>query len=98
MIDFIEPGVTSYNEKDVEICIELIDDFIIKIEKIESKKEAMKLVEKTVVALNKINERCNYELIETEQREDIAEIIILSGNLKGFNERDEDITEEWREW
>ena len=53
---------------------------------------------KTVILLNEINEKCEYELIETEQREDIAEIIILSGSLKGFNTRDDDITEEWREW
>jgi len=37
-------------------------------------------------------------MIETEQREDLAEIIILAGNLKGFNSKDEDITEEWRDW
>lgn len=98
MIDFIEPGETSYNEKDVEKCMNIIDDYIINIEKTESKKEAMLLVEKTVILLNEINEKCEYELIETEQREDIAEIIILSGSLKGFNTRDEDITEEWREW
>lgn len=58
----------------------------------------MKIVKKTVLALNALNEKCEYELIETEQREDIAEIIILAGYLKGFNDRDDDITEEWREW
>ncbi|MBI1837591.1 MAG: hypothetical protein HYR91_10040 [Flavobacteriia bacterium] len=98
MINFIEPGVTSYDKKDVEKCMHIIDDYIIHIEKAESKKEAMLLVEKTVKLLNDINEKCGEELIETEQREDIAEIIILSGSFKGFNSRDEDITEEWREW
>ena len=76
----------------------IIDDYIINIEKADSKKDAMFIVEKTVILLNEINEKCEYELIETEQREDIAEIIILSGSLKGFNTRDDDITEEWREW
>ena len=28
----------------------------------------------------------------------IADIIILAGHLKGYNGRNEDITEEWREW
>ena len=58
----------------------------------------MKVVEKTVLALNELNEPCDEELIETGQREDIAEIIILAGNLTGYNSLDEDITEEWREW
>ena len=31
-------------------------------------------------------------------QEDIAEILILAGHLKGYNTRDEDIAEEWREW
>lgn len=98
MIDFFEPGETAYTEKDVEKCMNIIDDYIINIEKADSKKDAMFIVEKTVILLNEINEKCEYELIETEQREDIAEIIILSGSLKGFNTRDDDITEEWREW
>ena len=58
----------------------------------------MKVVEKTVLALNELNEPCDKELIETGQREDIAEIIILAGNLTGYNSLDEDITGEWREW
>ena len=76
----------------------LISDYLNKVENASSKEEAMKIVEKTVLALNGLNEKCEYELIETDQREDIAEILILAGNLKGFNSRDEDITEDWREW
>lgn len=98
MIDFIEPGETAYDKTDVETCMNLISDYLSEIENVNSKDEAMKIVEKTVLALNDLNEKCEYELIETDQREDIAGIIILAGNLKGFNSRDEDITEDWREW
>lgn len=98
MIDFIEPGETAYDKSNVETCMNLISDYLSEIENANSKEDAMKLVEKTVLALNDLNEKCEYELIETDQREDIAEIIILAGNLKGFNSRDEDITEDWREW
>ena len=98
MIDFIEPGVTSYTRNDVEKCMSLITTYLQEIEHANSRKEAMKIVEKTVLALNELNENCEYELIETDQREDIAAIIILAGSLKGFNSRDEDITEDWREW
>lgn len=77
--------------------MKLIKDYLGQLENVDSKDEAMKIVEKTVLALNDLNEKCEYELIETDQREDIAEIIILAGNPKGFNSRDEDITEDWRE-
>lgn len=98
MIEFIEPGETAYSKTDVETCMNLISDYLNKVENASSKDETMKIVEKTVLALNDLNEKCEYELIETDQREDIAEILILAGNLKGFNSRDEDITEDWREW
>lgn len=98
MIDFIEPDETSYDEKDVETCMNLINTFLKNLDETNSKEEGMKVVETTVLALNELNENCDGEMIETGQREDIAEIIILAGNLKGYNSLDEDITEEWREW
>ena len=55
-------------------------------------------VKMTVLRLNKLNEKCDFQLIETGEREQIAEIIISAGNLKGYNSLDDDITEEWREW
>jgi hypothetical protein len=45
-----------------------------------------------------LNATCEYDLIETDQREDICAFIIRAGALAGFNEADEDVTEEWREW
>jgi hypothetical protein len=98
MINFIEPGVTSYTEKDVQKCMNILTLYLNEIEITNSKDVAMKIVEKTVLSLNELNENCGYELIETGQREDIAEIIKKPGSLKGYNTRGEDITEEWREW
>jgi len=98
MIDFIEPGESTYTKEDVDSCISIINTYLSNIEKSETKVEAMKTVEETVLLLNDLNEKCDYELIETGQREDIAEVIILAGNLLGYNSRDEDITEDWREW
>jgi len=98
MIDFIEPGQTSYTEVNVENCMSIISNYLTEIEKTNNKVQAMKIVEKTVLELNQLNEKCEHEIIETDQREDIAEILILAGHLKGYNSRDEDITEEWREW
>lgn len=98
MIEYIEPGETEYTESDVEKCMSIMNDFLSEISKSDSKENGMKSVKKVVLELNDLNEKCEYELIETDQREQLAEIIILAGNLKGFNERNEDITEEWREW
>lgn len=98
MIEFIEPQQTAYKESDVQDCVKIITDYLSNIEQAKSKEEGMIIVENSVILLNALNEKCEYELIETGQREDIAEIIIIAGNLKGFNSRDEDITEEWRDW
>jgi hypothetical protein len=96
MIDFIAEGVT-YSEKEVDQCMLALHDFLKNMSHTKNKEEGMKLVEKTVLALNELSE--NYpEMIETGQREDICEIIILAGFLMRYNGRDEDITEEWREW
>lgn len=48
--------------------------------------------------LSHFNKQCGEVLIETSQREDICEIIIMASHLKGYNDMSEDITEEWREW
>ena len=98
MIDYIEPGETEYTEKDVEACMTLLNNFLDEISESDSKKQGMLCVKKVVLALNDLNEKCEYELIETDQREQIAEIIILGGYVRGYNARREDITEDWREW
>lgn len=98
MIEYIQPGETEYTASDVEKCMVLIDNFPIEISKSDSKESGMLSVKSIVLSLNDLNEKCEYELIETGQREQIADIIILAGHLKGYNERNEDITEDWREW
>ena len=98
MIEYIEPEETEYTESDVEKCMTLINNFLDELSKSDSKENGMKLVENVVLGLNDLNEKCEHELIETDQREQIADIIILAGHLKGYNERNEDITEDWREW
>jgi hypothetical protein len=98
MTDFIQSGETEYTESDVEKCMSLIDNFLNEISKSDSKEVGILSVRKVVLELNELNEKCEYGLIETDQREQIADIIILAGYLKGYNGRNEDITEEWREW
>jgi hypothetical protein len=97
MIDYISED-TSYTKKDVAKCMQILNQYLESIAVTKTKDEGMAVVEKTVLELNELNEACEHELIETGQREDICEIIIIAGNLLGYNDMDDDITEEWREW
>lgn len=98
MMDYMTSADVSYTEEDVAECIEILDDHLDDLEKTKSKSEAMKLVEKTVLDLNDLNDDCDGELIETDQRENLCEVIIHAGFLMGYNREDDDVTEEWREW
>ena len=64
----------------------------------KSKKDGLSIVKNTVLQLNNINKKTNFSLIEIMERENIAEIINLAGYEKGYNAKDEDIKEQWREW
>jgi hypothetical protein len=50
-----------------------------------------------VVKLNVLNTKSGSELNETDQREQLAELIIISSELMGYNARYENNTEHWRE-
>lgn len=98
MLDYMNDADVNYTEEDIEECITILNDHLDGLEKIKTKSEAKKLVEETVLDLNDLNDDCDGDLIETDQRENICEIIIYGGFLMGFNDEDEDVTEEWREW
>lgn len=98
MEEYMKIADPPYSKKDIEQCLSLLSDYAINIFKTHSKEEAMLVVESTVLKLNELNESCDFSLIETSEREQIAEIIILASNKMGYNSIDEDITEEWRDW
>ncbi len=59
----------------------------------------MDSVKKAVLALNELNEKCDFSLIETDQREDICAYIIQTACFFNFiQDENEDITGEWRDW
>ena len=98
MEDYMHENAPSYTQDDVNECISLLSDYVVKVLASDSRDKAMEIVKSTILKLNNLNEKCDYSLIETNEREQIAEIIILAGHEKGYNSIDEDITEEWREW
>ena len=54
-------------------------------------------VKAVVLALNALNEECDYAIIETDQREEICALIEEAIKKAGLTPKN-DITEEWREW
>ncbi|NUY80488.1 hypothetical protein HUK80_06240 [Flavobacterium sp. MAH-1] len=98
MLSYRKEAEPSYSKKDVEKCVLILKEYLVQMAKTNSKEKGMAVVESTVMQLNELNDDCEGELIETGEREQIADIIILAGNKKGYNAVDEDVTEEWREW
>ncbi|WP_265427062.1 hypothetical protein [Chryseobacterium sp. YIM B08800] len=98
MFEYIEIAQPSYTKTDVEECVNILNKYRSDLANSTSKDEGMKIVQNTIESLNRLNEKCNFELIETSEREQIAEIIISESVKKGYSKADEDITEDWREW
>ena len=90
----------GFTEKDITRCETLILDYLAALENIANptNEEIMKHVKKLVLALNELNEKTDYCLLETEERESIWEIIQTSAVACGLVDPEDDITEEWREW
>lgn len=98
MISYMQEAEPMHTIKDIEECEKILLDYVNAMEKTTSKEAGMQVVKDAIIKLNKLNERCEEVLIETGEREQIAEIIITASADKGYNTLDEDITEEWREW
>lgn len=100
MLDFITDGQDdAYTDKDVAECMAVLNAYLAEVNKAETTEAGLKVVKVTVLKLNDLNERCEHALIETEQREDIWELMQSAFLAKAFALPESgDITEEWREW
>jgi hypothetical protein len=90
----------GFHEKDVRKCEKILLLYLESLEKlsIPSDKGILAAAKKAVLDLNKLNEKTDYALLETEERENICELIQNSAVEAGLTDPEEDITEEWREW
>ena len=90
----------GYSPKHIRKCKKILQTYLNHLNKMTAPTDGiiMAEVEKTVLALNRLNEKTDYELIETDEREAIAEFIQTAALAFGLQEPDGDITEEWREW
>lgn len=98
MLAFIEGDEDAeYSPEDVKECGILLAKFRNSITSGASHEEAMEQVKQLVLSLNELNERCEHSIIETDQREQICELIFQSLSSAGID-FEGDVTEDWREW
>ena len=90
----------GFTKRDVKKCEDIISKYLAALDGIKKPddKKIMKEVNAVVLALNKLNEKTDYSIIETMEREAIWEIIQTSAVECGLSNPSDDITEEWREW
>ena len=101
MLDYMsEDEDCGYSKKDVQKCELLLLDYLDKLDCLTNPTEKliMEHVKKVVLALNKLNDKTDCCLIETDAREEIWQIIQDSAVECGVSPTIEDVTEEWREW
>ena len=99
-MEFFDDDECPFTKEDVAKCDRILSDYLDSLMSLTSPTDdaIMDCVQKTVLALNKLNEDTDYAMIETEERENIWELIQTSAVDCGLQNPTEDITEEWREW
>jgi hypothetical protein len=106
MLDYMEPDGDEdfdpgYTKEDVETCAAILQQYLVAMFSAASNGDSERIivaVKTAVVSLNKLNEKCGHSLIETDQREQICQLIISSAVQAGLEAADYDITAQWREW
>ena len=90
----------GFTKADVAKCESLILTYLSALENLAepTNEKIMQHVQTLVLALNELNEKTDFCLLETEERECICEIIQSSAITYGLTDPEDDITEEWREW
>lgn len=88
----------GYGIDEIKATMQYMNEFLEKIDNSQTKEEWMQIVEEYVNKLNELNEKTDYWLLETDQREEICGIMIEAMYLKWFNSNKEDVTEEWRDF
>jgi len=101
MLDYMsENKDCGYSKKDVRKCEILLVKYLDALSNLKNPTDEtiMEQVKNVVIALNILNGKTDYGLIETDAREEIWQIIQDSAVECGLSSAIEDVTEEWREW
>ena len=97
---FDEEEECPFTKEDVETCGDILSGYLDSLAALTfpTDQQIMECVKQAVLAINKLNEDTDYAMIETEERENIWELIQTSAVDCGLQEVSDDITEQWREW
>ena len=97
---FDEDEACPFTKEDVAKCEQILSDYLESLAALTNptNEEIMACVREAVLALNQLNENTDYAMIETEERENIWELIQTSAVDCGLQNPSEDITEQWWEW
>ena len=89
----------GYTQSHIDQCKVIIDRYLSEVgsQAKMSQDQIRDAVQRSVIDLNRLNEEAGEGLIETDQREDLCELILHAAVNAGLD-TDEDVTEEWREW
>ena len=71
----------GYSQDEVDECGQILDEYIdtlIALGEDADDKSILRCVQRVVQKLNQLNERCDYQLIEIDQREELFHNIIIS--------------------
>lgn len=96
-----EPFDAGYTKADIDRCAAIVDHYLETLARIQGADKSaaiMDAVKDTVLELNTLNDNCDGNLIEADQREVLCELIITAAQEAGLETDVYDITEEWREW
>jgi len=87
----------SYTSADVSACVTNLLDFMAAIEsEIQTETSAKEHVATLLFSLNDLNESCDDDLIDNNQREDIVEFIEKALSAANITLPGGDITAQWR--
>lgn len=91
----------GYTRTDVARCAAIVDHYLETLTRLDGGDKSaaiMDAVKDTVLELNKLNDSCDGNLIEDDQRDLLCELIVTAAQEAGLETEAYDITEEWREW
>lgn len=91
----------GYSQEHIDQCAEILEAYYDELSQAggdDRDAEIMEAVKTAVTQLNALNDETEGNLIETDQREQLCEIIIAAAQEAGLPVEGQDITEEWREW
>lgn len=97
--DYIDDAVCTRD--DVEKCGIILEKYLDELSDIEKDphdEPIMKAVEKAVKKLNKLNEACECELLESTISDDICDFIHNAAVEAGLSDIPDNVCDEWREF